>query len=67
VGGQGLDVDGAKPAGTHDVRQAFGIVGIGLVDLHRQRGFGCRASMQTTGNPLPICTRPRVLIKGKRT
>jgi hypothetical protein len=25
------------------------------------------ARLLATGNPLPICTRPRVLIKGKRT
>ena len=29
--------------------------------------FARRVMLQVQSNPLPICTRPRVLIKGKRT
>jgi Phage major capsid protein E len=29
--------------------------------------FACWVMLHVQSNPLPICTRPRVLIKGKRT
>ena len=29
--------------------------------------FARRVMLHVQSNPLPICTRPRVLIKGKRT
>jgi hypothetical protein len=35
-----FDADFPVPAGAHDLRQAFSIIPVGLVDLHAEGGFG---------------------------